>query len=311
MLQQREPSNFGPPQVVVPDETKEPSIANPKPKKVKDPELERLDLQRKLLVASGRWKTKVEELNQEVTLALESAAAFEECNEVAGLLRARLERMYALLPSGGQNACKFPPDTEAAKFDRSRCRDNLSPLSSNRLKALDAPTKASIQDYEKTMVSAEQAVNKALNLLNKTSTELQVQLEKEKAREQRLEQLRSKRASESLKAIKQARDAGRAEADQEAPAEDDEEEAVGIPGEDEDHDDDGSGSSHESESGADGSASPSASDADMDDEGKAAKAATGGNGKGKRPAKAAKQDKATPAEPQREFVVVVVVSSYC
>ena len=165
---------------------KEPNIANPKPKKVKDPELERLDLQRKLLVASGRWKTKVEELSQEVTLALESAAAFEECNEVAGLLRARLERMYALLPSGGQNACKFPPDTEAAKFDRSRCRDNLSPLSSNRLKALDAPTKASIQDYEKTMVGAKQAVNKALNLLDKTSTELQVQQEKDKAREQRL-----------------------------------------------------------------------------------------------------------------------------
>eukprot|EP00439_Symbiodinium_sp_Y106_P048567 s1909_g6.t1 len=211
--------NFGPPQVVAPEETKEPNIANPKPKKVKDPELERLDLQRKLLVASGRWKTKVEELSQEVTLALESAAAFEECNEVAGLLRARLERMYALLPSGGQNACKFPPDTEAAKFDRlrarlermyallpsggqnackfppdteaakfdrSRCRDNLSPLSSNRLKALDAPTKASIQDYEKTMVGAKQAVNKALNLLDKTSTELQVQQEKDKAREQRL-----------------------------------------------------------------------------------------------------------------------------
>lgn len=75
-------------------------------------------------------------------------------------------------------------DSIIAEFDKSSAVSKLSPLSHSRRKTLLAPTKQSLQDYDKTMVSSEQSVRKALVQLDKTIDTL------EAAEEQRLEQER-------------------------------------------------------------------------------------------------------------------------
>ena len=180
----------------------------------KDPELERLDLQRRLVVMSGKWKSRLEDLNTEVTLAIETARPYRECANLIDIVSVRLERLYALLPNA--DSCQFPKDSAASAFCAVASRDKLSPLSSSKLKALDAPTKAGLQEYEKSMASAEQSLNKALLLLNKTYTEMQIAAEREKAKDQRLRQIREKQAKEALKNLKQAQAEGVRDANEEA-----------------------------------------------------------------------------------------------
>ena len=180
----------------------------------KDPELERLDLQRRLVVLSGKWKSRLEDLNTEVTLAIETARPYRECANLIDIVSVRLERLYALLPNA--DSCQFPKDSAASAFCAMASRDKLSPLSSSKLKALDAPAKAGLQEYEKSMVSAEQSLNKALLLLNKTYTEMQIAAEREKAKDQRLRQIREKQAKEALKNLKQAQAEGVRDANEEA-----------------------------------------------------------------------------------------------
>ena len=176
-----------------------------------DIELEKLDLQRRCLVMSTKWRGKLEEMNAEVTLAIDSATPFSECKNLIDILRLRLERMYALLPA--KRGTDFPVESEAANFDESRSKDKLSPMSQSKLKALDHPTKASLSEFEKMMTSAEQATNKALTLLNKTCADLQVAAEKERAKEARLEAIRRRKAEESLKMMQAAKKAGEEEAE--------------------------------------------------------------------------------------------------
>ena len=208
---QAQASNFGADMVEVPVDER-PKDKDPKTQRTKDKELEKLDLQRKLVVSTNKWRTRLEELNQEVTLSLEESSNFVECKNLCNILKLRLERMYALLPTCQE--CRFPDRTAASEVSKDS-RDKLSPLTQSKVRALDDPSKASIADYEKSMSSAEQAVSKALTLLNKTYTDMQVLAEKEKSKEKRMEQIRAKRAEAALKAIKDAQAAGHAEAEKE------------------------------------------------------------------------------------------------
>ena len=54
--------------------------------KVKDPELEAIDMKRKVVLMGGRWRTKLSELDSEVSVALEQSAGFPECEEPPGLV---------------------------------------------------------------------------------------------------------------------------------------------------------------------------------------------------------------------------------
>lgn len=54
-------------------------------KKGKDPELEMLEIKRKAVVVKNKWLGKLEELDQEVTIALSRAHPFaEDCQEFFG-----------------------------------------------------------------------------------------------------------------------------------------------------------------------------------------------------------------------------------
>ena len=169
--------------------------AKPKPnKRGKDSVLEKLDLKRRLIVLERKWCSRVEELNAEVTISLEVAAAYKQCEELMGIVKVRLERMFALLSS--EEGCSFPKASALGGCDTRAGRDKLSPISSSKMKALQDPSKAALQEYDKLMTSADQSVQKAITLLNKTATELQVADEKERAKEKRLAQIRARQASD-------------------------------------------------------------------------------------------------------------------
>ena len=51
------------------------------PKKSKDSELEHLEIKRRAIVAKNRWTSKLQELDQDITLALSRAKHFEDCTE--------------------------------------------------------------------------------------------------------------------------------------------------------------------------------------------------------------------------------------
>ena len=179
----------------------------------KDPELEKLDLRRKLLLLGAKWRSRVEELNAETTMVIGQASDYPDCADLINIVKLRLERLCALLPPG--QTCEFPDGSTAAEFTDESCRDKLSPISSSKRKALEAPTKACLTEYDKSMNSAEQALQKAIALLNKTFTELQVAAEREKAKEERLRQIREKKAKEAIDAVKKARADGELDADTE------------------------------------------------------------------------------------------------
>ena len=183
----------------------------------KDVELERLDLKRKLVLMRSRWQGKVEELNAEVSHVLDQAKEFTECADLSCILRLRLERMYAMLPGGSDDAM-FPDDTVVGQFSKGEALNKLSPTSALKLKSLEDErnlTKAGLSEFDKGMASIDASVNKALALLNKTCTELQVQKEKDQAKEERLRQIRGKRAAENLKVLEAARKQGQQEAEHE------------------------------------------------------------------------------------------------
>ena len=189
--------------------------AKPKPnKRGKDSVLEKLDLKRRLIVLERKRCSRVEELNAEVTISLEAAAAYKQCEELMGIVKVRLERMFALLSS--EEGCSFPKASALGGCDTRAGRDKLSPISSSKMKALQDPSKAALQEYDKLMTSADQSVQKAITLLNKTATELQVADEKERAKEKRLAQIRARQAKEKLDAVEAAKKAGEADADAEA-----------------------------------------------------------------------------------------------
>ena len=54
----------------------------PKPTRTKDPELEALEMRRRVVVLAGRWREKLEALDSEVAISLEQAQAFPECHEI-------------------------------------------------------------------------------------------------------------------------------------------------------------------------------------------------------------------------------------
>lgn len=61
---------------------KEPKeTTNRETKKSKDSELEHLEIKRKAIVIKNRWTAKLQELDQDITLALSRAAHFEDCTE--------------------------------------------------------------------------------------------------------------------------------------------------------------------------------------------------------------------------------------
>ena len=64
---------------------KSPKKPEPKPKG-KDPELEALEIRRKVMVMGGKWRERVANANTEVTVALEQAHGFPECQELLGFL---------------------------------------------------------------------------------------------------------------------------------------------------------------------------------------------------------------------------------
>ena len=154
----------------------------------------------------------MEELNEEATIAIGQAAPYKECNDLVSIVKLRLERMYNMLPPG--QSPTFPEDSTASSFEAAS-REKLSPITGSKLRALDDPSKASLTEYDKTMASAEQSLVKATQLLTKTFTELQVASERERAKEERLRQIRSKRAEDALKSIKAARAAGKTAAEAE------------------------------------------------------------------------------------------------
>ena len=75
----------------------------PKPTKgqrTQDAELEKLDLQRRLLVVGGKWRYRVEELNEEANVPIGQATPYEDCKSLISVVKLRLERLFALLPPG-------------------------------------------------------------------------------------------------------------------------------------------------------------------------------------------------------------------
>ena len=80
-----------------------------KGQRAKDSELEKLDLQRRLLVIGGKWRCRAEELNEEASIAIGQATCYEACKGLIGIVQLRLERLFALLPRG-QNPT-FPKES--------------------------------------------------------------------------------------------------------------------------------------------------------------------------------------------------------
>ena len=56
--------------------------AQPKQTRSKDPELQALEMRRRVVVLAGRWREKLEALDSEVAISLEQAQAFPECHEI-------------------------------------------------------------------------------------------------------------------------------------------------------------------------------------------------------------------------------------
>ena len=133
---------------------------------------------------------------------------------LSALLVSRLERLYALCPEN--NKCSFVTGSAADEFEARTCGAKLSPNSQSRVQSIQKqPTKAIITEQEKVLLSAEQSVQKALQLLNKTAADCEAQKEKEEARLERADEIRQKRTEEMEKIKSRAREEGRQEANHE------------------------------------------------------------------------------------------------
>ena len=131
---------------------------------------------------------------------------------------ARLERLLALCPDN--NKCRFQQATILSSRQADDCVRGLSPISAARVSALQDPSRTTAAEHEKTMTGAEQSVRKALALLVKTTSDLQAEEEKDRAMQERMEQLRMRKLAELSKQKEKARASGRAAADAEAGVED-------------------------------------------------------------------------------------------
>lgn len=138
---------------------------------------------------------------------------------LASILSARFERMYAQSPKTID-----APSTVLAKFDKQEAASKLSPLSAARVRALAAPSKASVADYDKNMTSVEQSVRKALASLEKATIQFKAAKEQQEAHAAKLKQLREKKLTSIAAAVQKAREAGRDNAEAEAAQEVSEEE---------------------------------------------------------------------------------------
>ena len=128
------------------------------------------------------------------------------------VLLSRFHRLFMLVPD--KKKCNFPSSGAAASFqDNHRGAEQLSPKTIERLGELESkPSKPALVDHEKSLVSAEHAVVKALQMLDKTCNDLVVQAEREAARQERLDTLKRRQLGKLAATKKEARDAGRHEA---------------------------------------------------------------------------------------------------
>ena len=140
-----------------------------------------------------------------------SPYAFVVRARLSAILLGRLERFFLLCPEN--NKCQFSAGSASSSFDR-------TPSTAQRVQDLAKQpvhaTKSILQDHEKSLTSAEQSVNKALALLNKTTAELEAQQERETAKGARAAAIRERRAQEMEEVKSKARQAGEREAEVEA-----------------------------------------------------------------------------------------------
>ena len=109
--------------------------------------------------------------------------------------------------------CDFGAGSAASAFTGAPT-SKLSPKSSTRVQELSQePTRATISEHEKWLTSAEGSVQKALALLNRTSSELILEAEKTAARAARLDSLKKRKLDQLEDAKKKARADGLHEAD--------------------------------------------------------------------------------------------------
>lgn len=109
-------------------------------------------------------------------------ARFEKIR-LAALVKARFEKMLAMAPEvtkGSDTELKFL-DT----FNREEGITKLSPMSVTKAKTLQAPTVQSLKDYDKAMISVEQACRKAVSSLEKTTDSMEQAEEQKRAQAQR------------------------------------------------------------------------------------------------------------------------------
>ena len=81
----RNEPNFGGERVTEPGPS-DPLPSDPeKSKRIRaDPELEALDMKRKVMLMGNKWRDKLVELDQEVTMSVEQAEGFAECKPMLG-----------------------------------------------------------------------------------------------------------------------------------------------------------------------------------------------------------------------------------
>ena len=180
-----------------------------------DPELDELALKRDAVIKTRKWQSAVLSIAPDVRAAVDVASAVEGGEQFAGVLKSRFEKMVAMAPE-----VSMSPQKRLLIGDKphQELRESLTPISRAKANQLDAPTKKSLGEYDKTMSSMESSVNKAVAECNSYVDKIRVEQEKEKAKQERLQNHRLRTEKHRKKALEKAQAEGQQQADKEVLA---------------------------------------------------------------------------------------------
>ena len=175
----------------------------------KDPELEKIAIERNALLTSRRWAAAVKALNTEVASTSEAASSVPDASELAAIMESRFKKFVAMAPE-----VVFSPGKKRCVEDNHQAlRATLSPISSGKVSQLEAPSKKGLTEYDKSMTSLESSVRKAAKLCREHIDKHKLEEAKENARQERLQKQRDREEAKRMKALQKAEADGKAEAD--------------------------------------------------------------------------------------------------